>query len=264
MVRAQSTYARFATYYDFIYESLVDYDADVRYLETVFRRFLGSRPRSILDLACGTGNHTLRLARKGHEVVGVDLSREQLAVARRKAKKTRARVRLLRGDMRSFDLGRTFDAAICMFGAFGYLLKTNEVLRCLRSVRRHIAPSGVFAFEFWQGSAAKPPPHQSWFHKVGPQFELVRLAESRFDRRTRLLPVEFRFFVFKGRRVLDRFQETHTVRTYHIPEMRRLLRRAGFALEGAFAVEAGLRKGFSAPKKDTFRIFAVCRPTRSR
>ena len=264
MVRAQGTYARFATYYDFIYETMVDYDADVRYLENVFRRFLGKRPRSIVDLACGTGNHALRLARRGHEVVGVDLSREQLAVARRKAKQTRAPIRFLQGDMRSFNLGRTFDAAICMFGAFGYLLRTGDVLRCLRSVRRHLPPGGVFAFEFWQSSAAKPAPYQSWFHKVGPSFELVRLSEARYDPRTRLLPVEFRFFAFKGNRVLDRFQEIHTVRTYHIPEMRRLLSRAGFALEGAFAVEAKLRKGFSAPKRDTFRIFAVCRPTRSR
>ncbi len=262
MVRVRGPYGRFATYYDFIYESLVDYDADVRYLETVFRRFVGERPRSILDLACGTGNHALRLARRGHQVVGVDLSREQLAIARRKARAVRAPIRFLRGDMRSFDLGRRFDAAICMFGAFGYLLETRDVLRCLRSVRRHLGPHGVFAFEFWQSSAAKPPPHQSWFHKVGPAFELVRLAEARYDRRTRLLPVEFRFFVFKGRRVLDRFQETHTVRTYLVPEIRGLLRRAGFVLEGAFAVEAGLRKGFSAPKKDTFRIIAVCRPAR--
>ena len=260
MARSRGPYGRFAEYYDFIYESIVDYDADVRYLEMVFRRFLRGPPRSILDLACGTGNHALRLARRGHKVVGLDLSREQLAIARRKARATRVPIRFVRGDMRSFDLGRTFDAAICMFGAFGYLLETRDVLRCLRSVRRHLAPDGLFAFEFWQSSAAKPPPYQSWDHKIGPAFELVRLADARFDSRTRLLPVEFRFFVFRGRRVLDRFRETHTVRTYPVPEIRRLLRRAGFAVEGAFAVEAGLKKGFAAPTKDTFRIFAVCRP----
>ena len=255
-------YGRFALYYDFIYEHLVDYDADVRYLERIFQRFLPSRPGRILDLACGTGNHAIRLARRGHEVVGVDLSPNQLAIARRKAREGHVPIRFVQADMRSFGLGSTFDAAVCMFGAFGYLLSTRDVLQCLRSVRRHLAPDGLFAFEFWQSSAARPPPYQSWFHKVGPEFELVRLAESRYDRRTRLLPVEFRFFVFKGRRVLDRFDETHTIRMYQVPEIRGLLREAGFDLAGAFAVEVGLEKGFARPKKTTFRIFAVCRPSR--
>src|SRR5439155_27294057 len=100
MVRAQGTYARFATYYDFIYETMVDYDADVRYLENVFRSFLGKRPRSIVDPPCGTGNHALRLARRGHEAVGVDPSREQPAVACWKANKTRPPVRILHAATR--------------------------------------------------------------------------------------------------------------------------------------------------------------------
>ncbi len=262
MAPAEGSYSRFARYYDLIYEGLLDYDADVRYLEAVFRRFMPRRPRTILDLACGTGTHAIRLARRGHQVVGVDRSRDQLAIARRKARRARSPVRFVWADMRSFDLGSTFDAAICMFGAFGYLLSTRDVLRSLRSVRRHLAADGLFAFEFWQSSAAKPPPHQSWFHKVGPEFELIRLAESRYDRGTRRLPVEFRFIVFKGRRVLDRFQETHTIRTYRVPEIRALLRRAGFHLAGAFAVEDGLKKGFTAPGKGTFRVFAVGCPVR--
>ena len=261
MTRAHGTYGRFATYYDFIYETLVDYDADVRYLEAVFRKFLRRDARRILDLACGTGNHAIRLARRGHDVLGLDLSTEQLAIARRKAARGRTPIRFVAEDMRSFDLGSTFDTAICMFGAFGYLLDTRDVLRCLRSVRHHLAPDGVFAFEFWQSSAARPEPYQSWFHKVGPEFELVRLSEARYDRRTHRLRVEFRFFAFKGRRVRDRFDETHIVRLYRVPEIRSLLRRAGFDLAGAFAVERGNRKGLTSPRNQTFRIFAVCRPT---
>ena len=101
MAPAEGSYNRFARYYDFIYEGLLDYDADIRYLEAVFRRFLPRRPRTILDLACGTGTHAIRLARRGHEVVGVDLSRDQLAIARRKARRARSPVLFVRADMRS-------------------------------------------------------------------------------------------------------------------------------------------------------------------
>lgn len=251
------TYGRFAAYYDFIYHELVNYEGDADFLEAVFRKHMASSPRSILDLGCGTGNHDLPLAARGHEVTGLDLSPEQLAVAARKASKARLPVRFVRGDMRSFRFGRTFDAAICMFGAFGYLTNSGDVARCLRSVKRHLRPGGLFVYEFWQTPAVRP--RDDWFHKVGPEYELVRLGEGRYDARRHLLSVEYRFFVFHAGRVVDRFGETHTIRTFTIPEMRGRLRRSGFDLVAAYAA-TNEKKSFRRPTDDTFRIMAVARP----
>jgi SAM-dependent methyltransferase len=252
------TYGRFARYYDAIYEDLVNYAGDIQYLEAVFRKFTPARPRTLLDLGCGTGNHALPLARRGHDVTGIDLSPAQLAAARRKAKRAGLPIRFVRADMRSFNLRKRFDAAICMFGGFGYLLKDTEVLGCLRSVRRHLVLEGVFVFEFWQSSAARPAPHQSWLHKVGRDHEIVRLSVDRYDPRTRLLPIEFRFFIFRGRRVLDRFTEVHTIRTYPISGIRRVLLRGGFDLLATYAA-TNMAKGFGRVRRDTFRVIAVTR-----
>ncbi len=260
MARGSSAaYGRFAGYYDFIYHDLVDYVEDVRFLEAVFHRWMKEKPRTILDLGCGTGNHDLPLARRGYRVTGLDLSPHQLAMARRKARRARLPIRFLQSDMRSFDLGTTFDAVICMFGAFGYLLNPSDAVGALRSVRRHVRPDGLFVYEFWQSSGVLSPPFQSWFHKVGEEYELVRLSESRFDAKTQLLPIEFRFFVFKDGKVRDRFDETHTVRTYPMEGMRALLRRGGFRLLAACAA-TNTTKGFEPVRRDTFRVMAVARP----
>src|SRR5437867_10799301 len=88
--------------------------------------------------------------------------------------------------------------------------------------------------------------------------EIVRLEESRFDPRTGRLPVEFRFFVFGGGRVLDRFDELHTIQTYTVRGMRELLRRGGFNLLGTFAA-TNVKKGFRPVSRNTFRIMAVAR-----
>ncbi|TLZ64659.1 MAG: class I SAM-dependent methyltransferase [Methanobacteriota archaeon] len=262
MARPEARYGRFAKYYDFIYERLLDYGEDVRYLEAIFRKFLPQKPRTILDLGCGTGSHDLPLARRGFALTGLDLSASQLAIARRKAREAGLRIRFVRGDMRSFDLRTEFDAAICMFGAFGYLLKTADVLRSLRSIGRNLSPEGLFAFEFWQSSAVRPSPYQSWFHRKGREFELVRLSEARYDFQSKVLAVDFRFVILRGRRVLDRFDEVHRVRTYSVPEMRTVLRRGGFDLVRAFGAANGTKKGFGPVRRDTFRVFAVCRPIR--
>ena len=263
MARAGATYGKFAKYYDFEYEELVDYDREVRFLEAVFRKFLPTKPAAILDLGCGTGSHAIRLARRGYRVTGLDLSRGQIANARRKAKDAEVTVRFVLADMSRFELDSTFDVALSLFGGFGYLLKTRDVVRCFRTVLRHLAPGGLFAFEFLHSPGARPPPYQSWLHRAGSDVEMVRISEARFNRRTRLLPIEFRFFVLKGKRVLERFTERHTLRTYTEPEMQRLLRRGGFELVKAYEARGLEGLGFRPVRKKTFRILAVCRPAKA-
>jgi SAM-dependent methyltransferase len=250
-------YRRFARYYDLIYHGLVDYEGDVNFLERVFRRFR-TTPKTILDLGCGTGNHALPMARRGYRVTGIDQSREMLALARKKAASLRTRPRFVHADMRSFHLGRTFDAAVCMFGAFGYVLPERDAVRSLRSVHAHLEPGGLYVFEFWQGSAARPAPFESWLDVRRKNLEIVRLEVARYDPRTGRLPWEFQLIVLEGRRLIDRFEEVHTIQTYSLPGMRDLLRRGGFDLIGAFA-GTNKKKTFAPVTPTTFRIMTVAR-----
>jgi SAM-dependent methyltransferase len=250
-------YRRFARYYDLIYHGLVDYEGDVNFLERVFRRFR-TAPKTILDLGCGTGNHALPMARRGYRVTGIDQSREMLALARKKAASLRTRPRFVHADMRSFHLGRTFDAAVCMFGAFGYVLPERDAVRSLRSVHAHLEPGGLYVFEFWQGSAARPAPFESWLDVRRKNLEIVRLEVARYDPRTGRLPWEFQLIVLEGRRLIDRFEEVHTIQTYSLPGMRDLLRRGGFDLIGAFA-GTNKKKTFAPVTPTTFRIMTVAR-----
>lgn len=257
--RVARTYDRFAKYYDIIYHDLVDYEGDCDYLEKLFRKFLRRRPASILDLGCGTGNHAIILARRGYEITGLDLSESQLRVGHAKLRGTRLPVTLLRGDMRRFDLRRRFEAAIAMFGGFGYLLSNRDVLSHFRCVRRHLEPDGLYSFEFWQEPGAIPG-HRAWLHREKP-FRLIRLDESRLDRRRHRLTMDFQFFAFEGDRLRERFSESHTARVYAIPEMRKLLARSGFRL---LAAHGGTpeKKGFRPAGRDAFRVMAVAKPVR--
>jgi SAM-dependent methyltransferase len=198
------------------------------------------------------------MARRGYRVTGIDQSREMLALARKKAASLRTRPRFVHADMRSFHLGRTFDAAVCMFGAFGYVLPERDAVRSLRSVHAHLEPGGLYVFEFWQGSAARPAPFESWLDVRRKNLEIVRLEVARYDPRTGRLPWEFQLIVLEGRRLIDRFEEVHTIQTYSIPGMRDLLRRGGFDLIGAFA-GTNKKKTFAPVTPTTFRIMAVAR-----
>ncbi len=96
---------------------------------------------AILEVACGTGRITVRLAQTGIRVVGLDRSADLLAGA--KAKSTdMPNVRWEEGDMRDFDLGETFALIIIPGHSFQFMLTPTDQVACLRTIHRHLQPNG--------------------------------------------------------------------------------------------------------------------------
>ncbi len=100
----------------------------------------------ILELGCGTGRVLLPVARAGYEIIGLDLSVPMLDRCRAKVdaqpQEVRERVRLVTGDMTSFDLGSGFGAITCPFAGFQQLRTTELQLACLERCRAHLLLHG--------------------------------------------------------------------------------------------------------------------------
>ncbi len=101
----------------------------------------------VLELACGTGRVAIPLALGGYEVTGIDLSDEMLSRARERAAEAHAAVEWVRGDIRDFDLGRTFALVIFPLNTICHLLTLEDLERCLAAVRRHLAAGGRFVID---------------------------------------------------------------------------------------------------------------------
>src|SRR6266545_3401952 len=95
----------YSQYYDLFYQEK-DYQAEVDFLQKVAAFAPGM---SILDLGCGTGGHVLPLAMRGFRVTGVDMSEGMIMQAQRKAAESNIEVQFHLGDIRSLQLGKTFD-----------------------------------------------------------------------------------------------------------------------------------------------------------
>ncbi|MFG2130889.1 class I SAM-dependent DNA methyltransferase [Streptomyces sp. NPDC048751] len=105
------------------------------------------RPRSasLLDIACGTGEHLRRFAERFPTVAGVELSHGMCEIARRKL----PAVPVHQGDMRAFELGRRFDVVTCMCFSLGYMTSVDELNQAVASMVRHLNPGGVVIAEPW-------------------------------------------------------------------------------------------------------------------
>jgi SAM-dependent methyltransferase len=121
--------------------------AETDFLAACFARYASGRVRHVIDFACGTGHHALRLAQRGFRVTGVDLSPASIAFLRDEARTEGLPIEPVIGDMTAFRLPAPADAAICMQDSQGHLLTNEALLAHLRTVAANLRPGGVYIFD---------------------------------------------------------------------------------------------------------------------
>lgn len=131
-----------------LYDALFPVGAHVPYYVELAQQ----RSSDVLGLACGTGQLTEPIAKAGLPTVGLDLSEAMLSVARQRADAGNVSVEYVSGDMRDFDLGRKFALIFIARNSLLHLHTTEDLLAAFASVRRHLAPGGVFAFDIFNPS----------------------------------------------------------------------------------------------------------------
>jgi 2-polyprenyl-3-methyl-5-hydroxy-6-metoxy-1,4-benzoquinol methylase len=98
---------------------------------------------SILDAGCGLGRHAIELAKRGYQVVGVDFVGSLIERANAAAAEAGvARAEFVKADCRMLDLGRQFDAALCLYDVVGSFPKDEDNIALLRGVTTHLKPDG--------------------------------------------------------------------------------------------------------------------------
>jgi SAM-dependent methyltransferase len=117
-----------------------------------YRAEADRRGGCILELGCGTGHKLIPIASDGHRCTGLELSSDMLTEAQRKADLRALTVEWVPGDMRDFDLGRTFDLVFIAANSLLHLHEAADLLSCLRSVRAHLAPGARFVFDVFNPS----------------------------------------------------------------------------------------------------------------
>ncbi|MFI5908907.1 class I SAM-dependent methyltransferase [Dactylosporangium sp. NPDC051541] len=106
----------------------------------------------VLELGCGSGQKLIPIAAAGQPCTGLDLSSDMLAAARRKAGEHGVAAEWTQGDMRAFDLGRTFDFVFIAANSLLHLHTADDLVGCFRAVRRHLAPGARFVFDVFNPS----------------------------------------------------------------------------------------------------------------
>jgi SAM-dependent methyltransferase len=194
----------------------------------------------VLEMGCGTGRVLIPTARAGIQIVGLDVSPSMLSECRRRLgnepESVRTRVELLQGDMRRFDLGRSFTLATLPFRPFQHLVTVEDQLSCLESISRHLAPGGTLILDLFNPSLdalANRPLGQDFEEE--PVFSLPdgrRLTRRHrivsHDRQAQVNHVELIYDVLHPDGHVERLVHAFPMRYLFRFEAEHLLARAGF------------------------------------
>jgi SAM-dependent methyltransferase len=112
---------------------------------TLWDELVGEAPRDVLDLGCGTGRVSVRLARRAHRVTAIDLEPAFLEEAERRAQAWKVELDTVATDARSFDLGRRFDLVLAPMQLVQLFHGSEERMGMLKAVAAHLRPRGLFA-----------------------------------------------------------------------------------------------------------------------
>jgi ubiquinone/menaquinone biosynthesis C-methylase UbiE len=209
----------------------------------VLRRTKVRPPADLLDLACGTGRHSLALAERGFAVTGLDYSKPYLEQARKTAKKGPLPVGFVRGDMRDLKAhfpANSFDAVVSLFNSFGYFDKRADDFKVLREVYRVLRPGGWFVLNTLNEGGVLKRLKRPIAMGREPLPGVFAIDEARYDRKA--LRTICRWTIVDARRpkaAVHRLDFAQNV--YSHAELKRLLRRAGFTVVTTWGVLAGGR-----------------------
>lgn len=233
-------YTQSAKYYDALYRALgKDYATEAKRVEEIIAERCRSGSNELLDVACGTGKHVEYL-RDRFACEGLDVDRTMLDIARER----NPGVEFHLGDMIGFNLGKKFDAVVCLFSAIAYAPNVQRLDQTLQTFGRHLKPGGVVIVEPWFEPEQWIDGHVQALFVDEPDLKVARMSVSRRDANVSIL--NFHFMV-ASRDGVRTFTEPHRLTLFTPDEYANAFRKAGLYVEhqdGGFAGR-GLYVGYS-------------------
>lgn len=227
----------------------VDYEATVLFYDAILQRE-GLRPRTAVDLACGTGSVALLLARSGLRVTGVDMSEEMLTVAMQKAMEQELDIRFVCQRLEELRLPRAVDLAVCALDSLDYITDPEACREAVKRVYKALNPGGIFIFDVNTPEKLRAMDGQVFLDEDDDVYCVWR---GEFDEIENICSYGMDLFQRRGE-VWERSFEEHREYAYSAEQLTGFLREAGFSHIGVYA-----DREFCAPRPNEQRIYMKAR-----
>ena len=208
----------------------VDYAAVVDFYLEILKQE-GLKPRTAVDLACGTGSVTALLAKLGMKVTGVDMSEEMLCVASQKAQEAENPPVFVCQRLEQLQLPRGVDLAVCALDSLDYITDPADCAEAIRRVYNALNPGGCFIFDVNTPEKLRAMDGQVFLDEDDDVYCVWR---GEFDEETNICTYGMDLFQRQGDQWLRSWEE-HREYAYDAQTLTGYLRDAGFTAIRVYA-----------------------------
>ena len=233
-------FSKSAELYDKIYLKFKDYESEAQKIREIIARGNPSA-RTILDVACGTGEHARILRDKhGFEVDGIDLDKKFISFAQHKNPCGTFR----QADMVDFDMGKTYDIVMCLFSSIGYVKTLDRVTLAIKRFNAHVNNGGLILIEPWFSPGALTPGRIFLNTSQSDDLTVVHMDYTQVQGRVSNLYFDY-LIGSHGR--IEHEKERHELGLFTVDEMMDCFQRVG--LNASFDVEGLSGRGLYVARK---------------
>ena len=214
------------------------YDLFTSENDVPYYRELGIRYGSALEIGVGTARVALELAKADVEVWGIDNSPYMLKEAKKKlereAKAVQKRVKLLKSNMKNFNLNRTFPLVYIPSSTIQHCTKQEDQISCLKTINKHLSKNGLLAFNLILPSKTYNN-NLRFIGKVkNDEVTVMRFISYQPNWQECLLEVLLFFEVYKDGEMDRRICDASTIAMISKEEILLLLKKTGFKIENVY------------------------------
>jgi ubiquinone/menaquinone biosynthesis C-methylase UbiE len=243
-----NAYQNLASSYDRLTND-VDYAGWVDFAQAILEKE-GLKPRTVADLACGTGSATRILAERGYRVTAVDLSESMLTEAMDKCADLENLPTFVHQNLAELRLPRAVDVAVCFLDSLDYILDPADCENAIRRTYKALNPGGIFIFDVNTPEKLRAMDGQVFLDEDDDVYCVWR---GEFDEDTNICSYGMDLFQRDGE-VWHRSFEEHQEYAYSIEQLKTYLKNAGFT-----HIKVWADREFTAPRDGEQRIWFQAR-----
>ena len=243
-----NAYQNLASSYDRLTND-VDYAGWVDFAQAILEKE-GLKPRTVADLACGTGSATRILAQRGYQVTAVDLSEDMLTEAMDKCADLENLPTFVHQNLAELRLPRAVDMAVCFLDSLDYILDPADCEAAIRRTYKALNPGGIFIFDVNTPEKLRAMDGQVFLDEDDDVYCVWR---GEFDEDTNICSYGMDLFQREGE-IWHRSFEEHQEYAYSIEQLKTYLKNAGFT-----QIKVWADREFTAPREGEQRVWFQAR-----